>query len=45
MKKKKMITTMGVLAAACAGAYMYMNNKKKIEEQIKKYMTCPELEG
>ena len=47
-KKTKTFMTLGMLGAACCGAatYMYMmNNKNKIEAQIKKYMTCPEIDG
>ena len=44
-KKSKVMTTMGILGlSACAGmgAYMYMcNNKKKIQKQLEKYMSCP----
>jgi len=45
-KKTKVMTTMGILGACgCMGAYMYMNNnKKKMQEQLKKYMTYQENE-
>lgn len=50
-KKTKLMTTMGIMGAcACAGAatYMYMqNNKKKMQQRLKKYMnmTYPENQG
>ena len=50
-KKTKTIMTMSILGTcACmgVGTYMYMmNNKKKMQEKIKKYMTMtyPENNG
>lgn len=47
-KTTKTMMTLGILGAcACAGTctYMYMmKNKKKLQSQLKKYMsmTCPE---
>ena len=49
-KTKNVMTTMGIIGAACIGASTYicmMNNKKKMQERLKKYMTMtyPDIEG
>ena len=49
-KNKRVIMFMGGIIAASAGVgtYLYlMNNKKKMEESLKKYITMayPDIEG